>query len=363
MKLGLKSIKEAGDLRGKRVVLRLDLNVPMEKGRICDDFRIQKALPTVNYLKNEGAICLILSHLDAAKESLKPVADYLKIPFRSDLFDGEITETTLFENIRQYPEEEKNDSTFAKKIADLGEIYINDAFPASHREHASIVGVPKFLPHYAGIQFEEEIDHLYLDGNPPRPFLFILGGAKFETKLPLIEKFLAKADHCFIAGALSNDFFKAKGWEIGVSLVSNIDFDKQMLENPKLILPTEVMVKNTSGVLPKSPAGISPEDKIVDSGPKVLQQLRDLIKESKLILWNGPLGYYEDGFDQPTKDLAKMISERTAAAETIIGGGDTIAAIESLGIRDKFTFVSTGGGAMLEFLLNDTLPGIEVLKI
>ncbi len=373
MKFGLKSIKEVENLQGKKVILRLDLNVPEENGQIKDDFRILKLLPVLDFLRENGAISLVISHLDAVGESLEPVAQYLnqKFPttFFKDIFSEEVQqkmksaengEVILFENIRQYPEEEKNNEDFSKKIAALGDLYVNDAFPASHRKHASIIGVPKFLPHYAGIQFEKEIEHLSLHDNPERPFLFILGGAKFETKLPLIQKFLSKADKCFVAGALANDFFKAKGWEVGRSVISDIPFDRSILKNEKLILPTDVVVENGQGVEAKDASLIAVGDKIVDAGPKSLQQLRGLIKEAKLIIWNGPLGFYENGFNQPTLDLAKMIGG--SVATSVIGGGDTIAAIETLGIQDKFTFVSTGGGAMLDFLLDETLPGIEALK-
>ncbi len=374
---GIKGLKEAGELKGKKVIARLDLNVPIEDGRITDDFRILKLLPTLEYLRQEGAISLVISHLDAKDESMKTVADYLEkrfpVIFITDILGDEAKsriaeardgEVILFENIRKYPEEEKNDRQFAEQIASLGDLYLNEAFPVSHREHASVVGIPQFLPHYAGFQLEKEIEELSKSDNPEHPFLFILGGAKFDTKLPLIEKFLNKADYCFVAGALSNDFFRAKGWDVGTSLVDNTDFDRSLLENSKLILPEEVLVKSSQGILAKSPAELNPDDKIVDAGPATIAKLQKLIQKSKMILWNGPLGYYEDGFDQPTKDLAGMIAERTkeGAAVSIIGGGDTVAAIESLGLENQFTFVSTGGGAMLDFLLCDTLPGIEALK-
>lgn len=373
MKFGLKSIRDVSDLKGKKVILRLDLNEPMKGGVIEDDFRIIKDLPVLNFLREQGAISLVLSHLDAKGESLQKEAEYLnnKFPttFIKDLFSDEAQQkiesaengaVIVFENIRQYPEEENNDEDFSKKIAALGDLYVNDAFPVSHRKHASIVGVPKFLPHYAGLQLEEEIKHLSLADNPERPLLFILGGAKFHTKFPLIQKFMVKADKSFVAGALANDFFKAKGWETGRSLVSDVFVDPALLESDKLVLPIDLVVQNDQGVSIKLASEVNKDDKISDSGPRTMEALEGLIKEAKLIIWNGPLGYYEDGFNQPTLDLAKMISE--SAATTIIGGGDTIAAIETLGLQDKFTFISTGGGAMLDFLLNDTLPGIEALK-
>ncbi len=375
--MSLKSIKESGDLKGKKIILRLDLNVPIENALITDDFRIQKALPILKYLQNAGAITLVISHLEGegdksggGADTLEPVAKelqkYFPVDFAGDILDPSVAakiqaaiggSVFLFENLRMHPEECGNDENFAKQIASLGDLYVNDAFPVSHRKHASIVGVPKFLPHFAGIQMMEEIKHLSLSHDPERPFLFIIGGAKFDTKLPLIQKFLEKADYCFVGGALANDFFRAEGDEVGVSLVDNTAFDKSLINHPKLILPVDVTLLDKTI---KKPEELKPNEKIMDAGPETIKKLEDLSKTAKLIIWNGPLGDYEEGFTEPTLDLANILAESTAT--TIIGGGDTVAAIQKLNNEDKFTFVSTGGGAMLEFLLNDTLPGIEALK-
>jgi phosphoglycerate kinase len=267
------------------------------------------------------------------------------------------------ENLRFFEGEKKNDPKFAKELASLADIYVNDAFPVCHREHASIVGVPKLLPSYVGFQLEKEVANLSRAFNPAHPFLFILGGAKFETKLPLLAKFLDIADQIFVGGALANDLFKAKGFEIGQSLISKTGIDlSAFIKSPKLLLPVDII--NQEGVS-KAADSLSLTDKIMDDGPKTLQMLKEKISAAKFILWNGPLGMYEGGYKQPTLELAKIIGEATAGTSgvvSIVGGGDTLAAIEELQNQDKFTFVSTGGGAMLDFLAKGTLPGIEALE-
>ncbi|MEK9184698.1 MAG: phosphoglycerate kinase [Patescibacteria group bacterium] len=342
----MKSIKDIQNLKGVKVLLRLDLNVP-------NDFRIRKALPTLKYLYQNGAKTIIISHIDKTLES---VAEYLnkffKITFVKNyrniltelekINDGEMI---LLENIRNWQEEKNNDSKFAKELASLADIYINDAFSACHREHASIVGIPKYLPSYAGFQLEEEVKYLSRCFNPLRPFMFILGGAKFDTKIPLIKKFLNIADYVFVGGALANNFLKEKGMDIGTSRVSIENFNlKDYLNNPKLILPIDFERKGNS---------------IVDAGPKTVEELKKYINKSKFVLWNGPLGEYENGFKNPTLELAKIIAE--SGVQSVIGGGDTLSAISELGLEDKFTFVSTGGGAMIQYLADGTLPGIEAL--
>ena len=229
----------------------------------------------------------------------------------------------------------------------MGDIYVNDAFSVSHRAHASVVSVPKYLPSYAGFQLEAEVKNLsHAFKNPKHPFLFILGGAKFSTKMPLIKKYLKLADFVFIGGALANYFLKAKGYNIGKSLVDDINYGiASILKNKKLILPTDFIIKNKA---------------IVDIGEKSIENLEVIIKKSKLILFNGPLGKYEDGGAVGTKKILKFIS--SVKAESIIGGGDTVALISEMKMQNKFSFVSTGGGATLDFLANGTLPGIKALK-
>jgi phosphoglycerate kinase len=270
-------------------------------------------------------------------------------------------DVVLLENLRIHEEEMENDLNFTNHLAQLGDIYVNDAFSVSHREHSSIVGLPKLLPSYIGLLFEEEIKNLSIVLNPPKPFLFILGGAKFETKMPLIIKYLEKADYVFVGGALANDFFKAKGLNVGKSLVSNEDFGiSKVLDKPNLILPKDLTVRNKDGIFVKEPEKILDDDQILDIGVEAIAELEKIINKSKFILWNGPIGDYEKGFRDGTLDLARAIIK--SSAQSIVGGGDTFAVISKLNLEDKFSFTSSAGGAMLEFIYSGTLPGIEALK-
>jgi phosphoglycerate kinase len=370
--MNYKTLADIGDITGKKVLVRLDFNVPIDNGAVRDDYRIQKSLQTINFLREHQAKIIIISHIEGREHSLKPVFEYLKntlslpVEFCEDcLENGQANieklnngEVLLCENLRLYDGEKKNDEEFAKKLSALGEIFVNDAFSVSHRAHASVVGVPKFLPTYIGFQFDSEVKHLSECFNPPHPFLFILGGAKFDTKLPLVEKFLDIADTIFVGGALGNDLFKARGLNVGASLISDssADFSKY-LSNPKIIMPTDVAVGQN---IIKKPEEVQNTEAIYDAGPETLALLTEEIKKAKHILWNGPLGNYENGYKQPTLDLAKAIAE--SGAKSFVGGGDTLAAISELKLEDKFTFISTGGGAMLDFLAKGTLPGLEVLK-
>ncbi len=377
--MSLKNITEAKDLKGKRVLVRLDLNVPIVDNKVGDDFRILAAMPMLTSLREAGAKIVAISHIEGkGGESLKPVADYfaeknVRVTFISEYFtDAAQTaldamkegDMVLFENLRINKGEKENDETFAKQLAAMGDVYVNEAFPVSHRAHASIVGVPKFLPSFAGPTFMREVENLSQAFTPDRPFLFILGGAKFDTKMPLIQKFLKLADSVFVGGALANNFFKELGMEIGESLVSPGNFNlPEMLETKKVFVPSDAVVQSAEGSnehVTKSIQEIGPKDKIWDAGAGSLVQLEELVNKSKFILWNGPLGNYEEGFSEGTKKLAEIIS--ASGAKSIVGGGDTVAAIQTLGLMDKFTFVSTGGGAMLDFLSAETLPGIDALK-
>ncbi|MEK7213827.1 MAG: phosphoglycerate kinase [Patescibacteria group bacterium] len=349
------SIKEAKLFDGIKVLVRLDLNVPIANGRITDDFRIRKSLPLINYLKGKKAKIIIISHIETKDDpTLKPVCEYLNNFGMDCIFEKNYkkalnnqNDIILLENLRKFEGEKKNDKKFAKELASLADIYVNEAFSVSHREHASICAITEFISSYAGFQFEEEIKHLSSAFNPPHPFLFILGGLKFETKLPLIEKFIEIADKIFVGGALANDFFKEQGKDIGKSIVSSENFDLgRFLKNEKLLLPKDNVIEN---------------DAIMDAGEKTIEMLKDEINKVKYILWNGPLGAYELGFKNGTIELAKLIAN--SSAKTIVGGGDTLASIAELGLEDKFTFVSTGGGAMLDFLAKGTLPGIEALSV
>lgn len=362
-------LKNAKDLAGKRIVVRVDINVPISNGEVRDDFRIRRILPTLSYLKEHAARVILLSHHSDAAQTLKPTAGYLnkfiKTAFVRDIFNASLYSEKdiifLCENLRFYKEEEKNDMAFARKLASLGDIYVNEAFSVSHRAHASIVSLPRLMPHYAGFLFEEEVKHLKVAFHPPKPFLFILGGLKMRTKLLLAEKFLDTADYIFIGGAIVNNIFKTQGYEIGLSVTDETPFNfKYLIENKKVILPRDVIVqKNNGETSVKSPTQVLPDEKMLDVGPKTLALLKDLIQTSAFILWNGPLGKYESGFEKSTIELINALME--SRAKTIIGGGDTVAAISNLGKEGHFGFVSTGGGAMLEFLANRTLPGIDAL--
>jgi phosphoglycerate kinase len=389
----MKTLSQIPFLKDVKVLVRLDLNVPIAHGAITDNYRIRKAMPTIDFLTAKGARVILISHIENSdkgqseneKATLLPVANYLskKYPltfvknFRNAFTESEkIAGGTciLLENLRIHKGEVANDPTFAKQLASLAEVYINEAFSVSHRTHASVVGVPKFLPSYAGLQFEKEIEHLNSVLNPTHPFIFILGGAKFETKLPLVEKFMEKADKVFIGGALANDFFKEKGLEIGNSVVSKGNLGISKFMNSKLLLPLDVTVETALGHVVKKPEELQKYEVIGDAGPATVEMLAREMKGAKLIVWNGPLGIYEKGFTEPTEKLAQAIAEiggahsgaidsspSTTNTRTILGGGDTLAAIAKLSLEDKYTFVSTGGGAMLDYLANETLPGLTAL--
>jgi len=370
-----------GDLKGKKVLLRLDLNVPIKDGEIEDATRLDKIIPTVDYLREKEAQVIIISHLEnkeGENESLFLVWNYLNgffpVEFCPSYFTPESVEkilnlkdkgVLLFENVRFNVGEKENDQDFAKKLSQMGDIYVNDSFAVGHRKHASLTTLPYLMPHYGGLLLKEEIKHLSKAFNPKRPFVFILGGAKFDTKLPLIKKYLEKADFVFVAGALTSDLFKAKGFEVGTSLVSEGNFDlKGVIDNPKLVLPVDVTVTNKAGdVSFKKPEDVKKSDCIVDVGPETLEQLKTLLNGVKTVLWNGPLGNYEAGFSDKTESLAGLLAELTSkGAETILGGGDSIASIHKLNLAHKFTFISTGGGAMLEYLVNENLPALQALE-
>ena len=362
MVINLPSIRDA-DVKSKRVILRADFNVLFSDGKMEDIYRIKKAIPTIEYLSKQGAKVIIISHLSAGKNgSLASIAKYLNSLEKSfllgfmkatdldliaeslrDIKDGD---AVILENIRLYKEEEKNNDNFAKKFSEMADIYVNDAFSVSHRKHASIVGIPKYLPSYVGFLFEEEVRGLQMAFSPEHPFLLLLGGVKAETKLGVVDKFLDIADKIFIGGALANNFLKAKGMDTGSSVLSeNIPVEKY-LNNEKIYFPPDVRMK---------------DGKIYDIGEKAVEKVLSFVQEAKFILWNGPMGNIEEGdFDKGTKIIAQAIAN--SKAKTIVGGGDTVAVLNEMGILDKFSFVSTAGGAMLEFLATGTLPGIEALK-
>ncbi len=373
----MKSIKDIENLKGKKVVVRVDYNVPMDGDKITDDFRIRASLPTIEYLQKKGAIVVLLAHIgDDATSSLKPVAIRLKkfisnLNFIETSIFSDNTEkivnnlksgdVVLLENLRREIGEKKNAPSFARALSRYGTIFVNDAFSVSHRPHASIVGITKYLPGYAGLQMIDEVNHLSKAFNPKHPFLFILGGAKFETKIPLIKKFLRDADHVFIGGALANDFFRAKGYTVGTSLVSDGNISiKPFAKSSNLIIPIDVIASKDGKTRDIKPSDVASDECIVDIGNETVTKLGELIEKASFILWNGPLGKYESGFSSSTEKILKLISK--SKANSVIGGGDTVAIISKLKLGDKLGFVSTGGGATLDFLAKGTLPGIKALK-
>lgn len=374
----MKSIKEIDILKGKKVLMRADFNVPIKNGKIVDDFRIQKSLPTINFLIKKGAIVVLISHLgDDGSQSLDIVSKGLKKYIKNVVFvkSSVLSDETeniisklkpgsviLLENIRRELGEKKNDISFARGLSRLGDIYVNDAFSVSHRPHASVVSLPKFLPSYAGLQIIDEVKHLSLVLDEVKhPFLFILGGAKFDTKIPLIKKYLPVADTLFIGGALADQVFLEQGYEVGNSLVEDKKYNlPKLLKNPKIVVPVDVLVTGNGKPQAKQSNKVSANESIVDVGPLSIEKLEESIMKAKLILWNGPLGKLEDGFNLGTKNILKMISKSKAVS--IIGGGDTVEVISKFKMEKDFTFVSTGGGATLEFLAKGTLPGIKALK-
>lgn len=366
------------ELKGKAVLLRLDLNVPIINEEVTDTFRLDRVIETVDFLRINKAKIIIVSHIESGNKTLVPVWNYLNgffpLHFSPTYFTPEAVdklinlkdgEVILFENLRVNPGEKENDKDFAKQLSQMAEIYVNDAFAVSHRKHASIVGVTEFLPSYGGLLLKQEVENLRKVLHPEHPFLFILGGAKFETKMPLIKKYLEKADKIFLAGALANNIYKERGLEVGTSLVSETSSDVRGIStNPKVITPIDVTVTDPTGEsFNKRVEDIGKEDCVVDVGTETVKQLQVLVKEARTILWNGPLGNYELGFQDKTEVLAKIMADQTHGDfTTIVGGGDTIASINKLDLNHRFTFLSTGGGAMLDFLVNETLPGIDALN-
>ena len=375
----MKCINElsATDLKGKYVLVRAGLDVPLDlRGDVADLFRVKRASETLVFLRACGARTIILSHIGRDPEetnepvarALKPYVPIIYIPdllgpaalqARNAMRDGDVL---LLENLRRDPRESSNDEGFARELASLGDMYVDDAFSVAHRAHTSIVGIPKFLPKYAGILMHEEVEQLDKARTPERPSFAILGGAKFETKAPLVESLLSTYDHLFLTGALANDVFKARGLPVGRSVISAELPSPAVLENPGFIAPLDVTVERSDmQARVKLPEAVEPDDKIVDIGPDSVRAIAPFIQEAKFILWNGPTGLYEGGYTSWTHAIAELIAE--SPAQKVIGGGDTIAALQESGIAmDKLGFLSTGGGAMLEYLLKGTLPGIDALN-
>ena len=386
------------DVAGKKVLVRCDFNVPMEDGKITDDNRIVGALPTIKYLLSKQAKVILCSHLGRPKGelnlkySLAPVAARLsellgvKVTLAKDVVGEDAQakaaalgngEVLLLENVRFHKEEEKNDPEFAKKLASLAEIYVNDAFGTAHRAHASTAGVADYLPAVCGYLIEKEISVMGKAlSDPERPFVAILGGAKVADKLKVIENLLTKVDTLIIGGGMAYTFIAAQGKNIGTSLydAEKLEYCKDMLKKAeangvKLLLPVDTVVAAAFPDPIDAPVETEvvctcsiPADKMgLDIGPKTRELFAEAIKGAKTVVWNGPMGVFEnDALAQGTMAVAKALAE--SGAITIVGGGDSAAAVEKLGFADKITHISTGGGASLEFLEGLELPGIACLN-
>ncbi|CAN5535868.1 phosphoglycerate kinase [soil metagenome] len=425
------------DIKGKRVFIRVDFNVPIKNGTIEDDTRIKGALPTIKYAMEQGAKVILASHLgrplkdkkkaeekgmpyDASKYSLKPIYEYLrqmpefqdvstrgdepvempkdgtalgraevkndKVFFINNCIGDEVKERVnqlkegevlLLENLRLHAEEEKNDESFAKELAELADVYVNDAFGAAHRAHASTVGITKFVDTaVAGLLMEKELEFLSkaLD-NPERPFVAILGGAKVSDKIPVIESLIErKVDKLLIGGAMAYTFFKANGYTVGKSLVEDEMMPKakeieQMAQEQgvELLLPTDHQVVDSYDPLNSRktiPVDFTNTGLVgLDIGAETVEIFKNAIKGAKTIVWNGPMGMFEEKpFDEGTIAVAKVVAEATTnGATSIVGGGDSVSAVNQAGLADKISHISTGGGATLEFLAGDVLPGVEAL--
>lgn len=374
----MNSISSLPKLSGDRVIVRVDYNVPLKGNKILDTHRIESSYDTIRFILKKGGTPILITHLADPTASVRPIASYLSKTFKivhitHSVLDPEIFSlfaqvpkgtVILLENIRQYPEEEMCAPSFSKALAKLGSYYVNDAFSVSHRKHASVVGVARYIPAFAGLQLMREIQALHpVENKSTHPFIFILGGAKFSTKIPLLKRFISDADYVVVAGALLNSFYKTIGFEIGDSVVEN-GYEKQirtLIKQPNLLIPVDVIVLRGLKKIVCTPDDIQSHDVIVDIGPQSIALLTQKISKAKRVVWNGPLGWYEKGFTKATVAVAEAIKESKTKA--IVGGGDTVAVVQKiLKEPQKRIFLSTGGGATIEFLSKGTLPGIVALK-
>ena len=387
-------------LAGQRALVRVDFNVPMEAGRVADDTRLRAAVPTIERLRRAGAKVILLAHFDRPKGrrvpemSLRPVVeplakliggpvafaeDSVGEPARAAVAAMKPGDVLLLENLRFHPGEEANEPAFGRALAANGDLYVNDAFSAAHRAHASTEGLARLLPAYAGEQMRRELEALDLAlGRPQRPVMGIVGGAKVSTKLDLLENLVGKLQVLAIGGGMANTFRFAQGYDVGASLCETemAETAREILENAKtvgchMILPTDVVVAkvlepNAATRIARfgGEAKIQPDDKIFDVGPNTLAQIVDAIAEARTLIWNGPLGVFEvQPFDRATVQAAQEAAKRAKAGKlvAVAGGGDTVAALNAAGVTDDFTFVSTAGGAFLEWMEGKTLPGVAAL--
>ena len=392
----MRDIKDQINLNQKKVLLRLDLNVPLENGKITDTTRIDKILPTINYLLKNDAKIIILSHVGRPKGkvvnelSLKPICESLESKLKTsikfitknikeiksnDLFIDQDEKIVILENLRFYEEEEKNDKDFAKHLANLADIYVNDAFSCSHRAHASIFEITKFISSYAGLQLKLEIEALTkITSEIKKPITCIIGGSKVSSKIDIIKNLIPKFDNIIIVGGMANNILKYKGHEIGKSLqedncnqiIEEIFFLSKK-ENCKIFYPEDIVAGKSLNGSPeaKELENVSKDDLILDIGPKTIKTIHNIIDKSNTILWNGPAGYFENpSFAKGSIEISKKIVEKNInnTIYSVAGGGDTVALLNIVDAINSFNFVSTAGGAFLEYLEGKELPGIKALN-
>ncbi|WP_062217271.1 phosphoglycerate kinase [Aureimonas sp. D3] len=389
---------DTADLQGKRVLVRVDLNVPMKDGKVSDATRIDRILPTIREISEKGGRVLLLAHFGRPKgkvdpeQSLGPIAPVLAeklgrpVGFAEDcvgpVADGIVAnmqdgDVLLLENTRFHAGEEKNDEAFVSQLASLGDVYVNDAFSAAHRAHASTEGLAHHLPSYCGRTMQAELEALEKGlGNPEKPVIAIVGGAKVSTKIDLLQNLVAKVDCLVIGGGMANTFLAAQGIDVGKSLCEHdlADTARQILEKAKaanctILLPTDAVVarefKANAANETVSVSAVPSDAMILDVGPASVEAISAWIDKSKTLVWNGPLGAFEiEPFDKATMAAARHAADRTDAGQlvSVAGGGDTVAALNQAGVAERFTYVSTAGGAFLEWMEGKALPGVEALK-
>ena len=394
MTIAKRTIRDV-DPSGKKILVRVDFNVPLENGKVADDTRIAAALPTIRSLIQRGGALALASHLGRPKGpdaslSLAPVAERLssllgiKVPLIPNSVGAEVQaavaklrpgSVVLLENVRFHPEEEKNDPEFAKRLAEGFDLYVNDAFGAAHRAHASTEGVAKLLPAYAGLLMEKELNALGgLLGEPRRPFVAIIGGAKVSSKMDVLQALVSKVDTLAVGGGMANTFLLAAGRKVGTSLV---EADRtaeatrivKVLEKEKkrLLLPVDVLAApsldadGAQRAITYDVGDVPANMAIVDIGPRTIAQYREAIREARTVFWNGPVGVFEiDAFANGTRQVAEFMANNPGAT-TVVGGGESVQAVTEAGLADKMTHVSTGGGASLELIEGKTLPGVEAI--
>ena len=393
-----KTIDQAGDLTGKRALVRVDFNVPMADGKVSDDTRLRAALPTIRALSGKGAKVVLLAHFDRPKGkwvkdmSLEPLVEPLSalleqpVLFAADCIGPaaakveealEVGGVALFENLRFHAGEEKNDPAFADQLAALGDLYVDDAFSAAHRAHASTEAIARRLPAYAGLAMERELDALAAAlGNPKRPVLGIVGGSKVSTKLDLLKNLVTKLDKLAIGGGMANTFLYAQGHDVGASYCEKnlAETAREIIglagrNNCKLFLPLDIVVAETmhpgAAARVRGLGEVDEHERILDAGPETVARLKRAMDNSETLIWNGPLGVFEmPPFDKATVEAAKHAADLAKAGKLIAvaGGGDTVAALHHAGVASDFTFVSTAGGAFLEWMEGKPLPGVEALE-